>query len=298
MTAMFSLLPNAFDENGVISPEQLELHAVQVLRELLPGILHELNNPLSYLLGNIESLHEYVAFLSQGARLLLEYPTTAKHNAPTPSSLHSWSQASRHWKQQENVEYLLGDVDEIMRDMMAGVEIWSSLAESLRLYLRKPRSSFESFDLAAVLEHSILLVQHLGQKKIEFHRDIQPCDPCWGSPVLTCRMLVYLLLNAIEAVQHKSQARIEIQLSQTQESLLLTLQDNGCGMTEEPINTAKQPGISSGASSHRTGLGLSIAKQIMILHQGQLQSQSVPKQKTVVSLWFPRNTSRKEQDIA
>jgi two-component system, NtrC family, nitrogen regulation sensor histidine kinase NtrY len=98
--------------------------------------------------------------------------------------------------------------------------------------------------------------------------------------------LINLLVNAIEAVKEVEHAK-KIQLSayiSPNNKTILKVADNGSGMSEEVLDKIFIPFFSTRKSG--SGIGLSLCKQIMMLHKGHIQVQSVEGEGTAFSLQF------------
>ena len=110
----------------------------------------------------------------------------------------------------------------------------------------------------------------------------------WYYPVyLICRTnLINLLINAIQAVGKKADARINLNaFLNNQGRVIIEVEDNGPGIPDEvkekifiPFFTTKKDG---------SGIGLSLSRQIMRLHRGTINVNSIPGKKTVFTLKWP-----------
>jgi len=108
------------------------------------------------------------------------------------------------------------------------------------------------------------------------------------------RVLINLLKNSAEANIDNQTIQIKITTSDNQRfPLLLTIQDFGCGMTEEVKNKMFEPYFTSKKSG--TGLGLAIVKQIIIEHNFQIAVDSSLNTGTTISLKFPSPKSINEE---
>jgi len=93
------------------------------------------------------------------------------------------------------------------------------------------------------------------------------------------QVMINIVKNAIQALQGRANACIEIAATKTEEDrTVFTIKDNGPGIPEElmkqifvPFFTTKEQG---------SGIGLSIARQIMRAHDGSIRVHSVPDKET------------------
>ncbi len=99
------------------------------------------------------------------------------------------------------------------------------------------------------------------------------------------QLLINLIVNAIDALKDKKQPRIILSAVQTNRNkICIQVADNGTGMTEEVQDKIFIPFFST--KKNGSGIGLSLCKQIMMLHKGNIQAQSADAQGTVFTLQF------------
>ena len=100
------------------------------------------------------------------------------------------------------------------------------------------------------------------------------------------QVLINLIVNAIEAVKDGEQPRITLSAAQSSSNNKVAIKviDNGSGMNEEVMNNIFIPFFST--KKNGSGIGLSLCKQIMMLHKGNINVQSVESKGTVFTLQF------------
>ena len=99
------------------------------------------------------------------------------------------------------------------------------------------------------------------------------------------QVLLNLVVNAIEAVKEKKDARIVLSADQTtSRKIIIKIADNGQGMPEELMDKIFIPFFST--KKQGSGIGLSLCKQIVMLHKGNIQVQSTEGEGTVFIMQF------------
>jgi signal transduction histidine kinase len=130
-----------------------------------------------------------------------------------------------------------------------------------------------------------LMQPTLEQKQIEL--DIILKDPAVTLDVdtnLIEQVLINLLVNAIEAVKEKEHPLITLSAQTTNNKTIIKVADNGTGMPAEIQDKIFIPFFSTRKTG--SGIGLSLCKQIMLLHKGSIQVQSKEGEGTVFILAF------------
>ena len=98
-------------------------------------------------------------------------------------------------------------------------------------------------------------------------------------------ILLNLLRNSVESFPEPQQKReLAIRAQKLGNKVLISVRDNGAGMEEELLDQVFVPFFST--KEDGSGIGLSLARQIMNNHGGSIQLQSAPGEGTVVTLAF------------
>lgn len=103
--------------------------------------------------------------------------------------------------------------------------------------------------------------------------------------MLISQVMINLVKNAIEAMTGTISPVIDISTSISDEYYQISISDNGTGISGEQMEKVFVPFFTT--KNDGSGIGLSISRQIMNLHGGYLDVESIPDQKTTFSLMFP-----------
>ncbi|MDB5197047.1 MAG: histidine kinase [Flaviaesturariibacter sp.] len=133
------------------------------------------------------------------------------------------------------------------------------------------------------------------QKGIELEIILRETDLSFEADAsLIEQVLINLIVNAIEAVKETDEPRIILSAEQTlPNKIMLKVADNGSGMPEEVLEKIFIPFFSTKKTG--SGIGLSLCKQIVMLHKGQLQVQSVEGKGTVFIITIENQKAKAEQ---
>jgi signal transduction histidine kinase len=125
----------------------------------------------------------------------------------------------------------------------------------------------------------------LEQKNIDLEIIIKEPDLQLEADInLIEQVLINLLLNAMEAVKEIENPKIILTSSQSNNRIAIKVVDNGPGIDDEVLDKIFIPFFSTKKSG--SGIGLSLCKQIMMLHKGNIQVQSIKGEGTAFILQF------------
>lgn len=156
--------------------------------------------------------------------------------------------------------------------------------ETYRTLTRIPPPNFELVEAGRLVEEICTLFQaELESKgiKLEASLPVQPVS-FQADPALLEQVLINIIRNAADALAGREHPRIKVNVQKTGAKAQIIVADNGKGMPEEALEQAFVPFFTT--KKEGSGIGLSLSRQIMRMHKGNIELQSVEGEGTVVTL--------------
>ncbi|HVG13366.1 MAG TPA: HAMP domain-containing sensor histidine kinase [Chitinophagaceae bacterium] len=186
------------------------------------------------------------------------------------------------------------DKTEQLEDLQLGIETIKRRSEGLHKFAETYRSlsKINTLNLETIAVYDLfynlqqLMLPTLKQKNIELLVTVkEPNMYLQADHSLMEQVLINLLVNAIDAVKTTEKAQIHLWAGYLPEKKInLKVIDNGCGMQDDVLENIFIPFFTT--KKNGSGIGLSLCKQIIMLHQGTIQVQSVKGQGTSFSIVF------------
>lgn len=181
-----------------------------------------------------------------------------------------------------------------LEDLSAGIKTIKNRSDGLLKFAKTYRSlskvtqlNLQRTSVAELFKNIQLLMQPSIQAKhidIEFKLSSPRLELDIDTHLIE-QVLINLLLNAVDACKNKDQAEIRVLASQNRNrAIVLKVIDNGAGIPEDILENIFVPFFTS--KSTGSGIGLSLCKQIMLLHKGRIIVKSKVGEGTVFSLVF------------
>jgi two-component system, NtrC family, sensor kinase len=263
---------------------------MSALGTMVAGVAHEINNPITFVHGNLAHISLYTQDLLHLVQIYQrEFPQTSPDLQIAIAAI--------------DLPFLEQDLKKILKSIWGGTERIRKIVESLRTFARLDEAVCKIIDVHESLDSTLLIVRNRFRETkyrpaIELVCDYENLPPieCYGGAIN--QVFLQLLNNAIDAIddqamrqfnpqsnpQSDSQsdpsktARIAIQTrySESPNCITINIIDHGCGIPDHVVNQIFDPFFTTKPIGHGTGLGLSTSYQTIVAqHHGQLYCRSV-----------------------
>jgi two-component system NtrC family sensor kinase len=253
---------NAELEEANAKLRETQVHLIQSekmasLGQLVAGIAHEINNPLSFALSNVFTIQGWLADVRDEAEGTL-----------APEALARLEKAAAR-----------------IADTGQGLERVRELVVKLRTFSRLDEGEFKTIDVREAIDSVLLFLRHKTSDRIEVVRDYAPRNDlaCFAGQLN--QVLMNIVANAVDAIDGKGTITVRTALQDGQ--FLISVRDSGCGIPAETQERIFDPFFTTKPVGQGTGLGLAISYKIVQAHQGRIEVRSQPGEGTEMRVLIP-----------
>jgi nitrogen fixation/metabolism regulation signal transduction histidine kinase len=185
------------------------------------------------------------------------------------------------------------DLD-ILRDVVRGIDIIKERSIGLSEFVRnfrsltiKPEIKPEKISINELFDHiKFLLADELLSRKIEIQIAVHPLTlELYADKNLIGQVLMNLIYNSIEALECLENKTIQLKsFKNLTENIVIQIIDNGKGIPEDLMDKIFVPFFTTREKG--SGIGLSLARQIMQMHNGTINVRSIAGTETTMELCF------------
>ena len=248
------------------------------LGQMVAGIAHEINNPVSFIYSNVDHAKQYVGDL-------LKLINIYQHEYPNPTA------KVEETVEQIDLEFLLEDLEKLLSSMHYGAQRIQKIVLSLRNFSRLDESSMKSVDIHEGIESTLLILQNrLGGIEVIKDYGKLPRIACYASELN--QVFMHIINNGIDALKMTDkegapQIKISTKMGDAR-TLKIEIADNGTGMSEAVRSHIFDPFFTTKSVGSGTGLGLSVSYEIVVeKHRGSLTCSSSPGMGTTFVIEIP-----------
>ncbi|BAY87085.1 two-component sensor histidine kinase [Calothrix parasitica NIES-267] len=240
------------------------------LGSLVAGIAHEINNPTTFIYGNIEIAEGY-------SKDLLYLITLYQKHYPQPAIEIS--------KQTNDIDldFIIKDFPNLLDSMNQGVSRITQIVQSLKDFSHLDEATCKRVDIHAGLDNTVLLLQHRinqipHRTKIHIVKEYTQLPKIECYPKKLNQVFMNLLSNAIDALEEAIaknnilDPQIRIVTETSDDKAVIRIADNGIGINQDVKERLFDPFFTTKEVGKGTGMGLAVSYQIIVdNHQGELQ---------------------------
>jgi two-component system sensor histidine kinase HupT/HoxJ len=243
------------------------------LGRLVAGVAHELNNPISFVLGNAHALHRY-------AQRLEKY-LAAFHAGRPREELEALRRELR-------IDRLLEDLPPLIEGTVEGAERTRDIVDSLKRFSAVDRNETQPFNLTQVIEQAVHWVTKAAADKLKVVTDLPEGINVLGSAGQMQQVMMNLVQNACRRHRRGSPAAPGDHAPSAWETAWkCSFRDNGPGIPPENLPHLFEPFFTTKPVGKGTGLGLAITYGIVERHGGSLSAGNSPEGGALFTLKLP-----------
>ena len=272
----------------------LQTEKMSSLGQMVAGIAHEINNPVSFITGNLTHANNYIQDLLNLINCYQEY-----YPSPLPDI--------QDYIEEIDLEFILEDLPKILTSMQMGADRIHEIVISLRNFSRADEAQMKPINIHEGIDNTLLIL-HNRLKPSGKNPGIMIVKEYGKLPLVECyagqlnQVFMNIISNAIDALEYSPEPTKNITIctaiwtedlepnsSQPPTSWVVTrIRDNGPGMPAKVANHLFEPFFTTKPVGKGTGLGLSISYQIVVeKHGGILKCISEPGKGTEFWIQIP-----------
>jgi two-component system NtrC family sensor kinase len=257
---------------------------------LAAGVAHEINNPISYISGNLTTMKKYstrvVDFLKRYKEL-----ETYIHESET-DKISTLLEEIKIFMENQKIEFILEDMVDLAQESLEGTNRIRKIISDLKTFSRGDQAEPKQINLNETIDEALTIIWNELKYRAEIVKDYGELPEVRCFPQKLSQAFMNILMNAAQAIEKKGtikivsryvrdgpragDARVEIRIS-----------DTGRGISKKDIPKIFDPFFTTKPVGQGTGLGLSITYDIITAHGGEIMVESEKGKETTFTIRLP-----------
>jgi PAS domain S-box-containing protein len=249
---------------------------MSALGQLVAGVAHEINNPISFVNSNLHSLRQTIDEVF-GAVAQLE-ALAAQRGA---------AEQARAIRADADLDFIQTDTADLLSASIGGLNRVRRIVDGLRTFARLDEAERKLADLRENIESTLLLARVELRDRVQVRLEIDPIAPFMCYPAELNQVFLNIIINAAQAIGERG--TLLIRGHETPDAVILSFTDDGAGIPQEVMPRIFEPFFTTKSVGKGTGLGLAIVWQIITeRHHGTITVDSAPGAGTTFTLTLPK----------
>jgi two-component system sensor histidine kinase HupT/HoxJ len=249
----------------------IEQEKMASLGRLVAGVAHELNNPISFVYGNIHVLDRY-------RRNLAEYFVEAEKVEEEDGA---------RLRKKYRVDSILGDLTPLIDGTLEGAKRISEIVKNLRRLSFNRAHEAQKIELERIIAMATQWAARAKKNQAQIDMEVAPGLAMWGNEGQIHQIVVNLVDNAIDAVRGQNDPHVEIWAGIVAGEIEIVVADNGAGIAEAAFDKMFEPFFTTKTVGEGTGLGLWISYSIAREHGGAISAANRPEGGALFTVRLP-----------
>ena len=249
----------------------MQVDRMVAIGTLAAGVAHEINNPLTFVAGNLELINENIEMMQNE---LGDKASLATQN-------------------------LCNETVQMLKEATVGTDRIHATVQDLSALARDSEGQkYVQVCAAEVAQSALRLSRPQTKYRAVVHSEIEPNLYFLGNASKITQVLINLLVNAAQAIPLGNQAgnRIDLRAFSDAERVCFEISDTGSGIDDKVRDTLFDPFVTTKDVGEGTGLGLAISRQIVSDHCGEITVQTKSGEGSCFSVYLPMDISAPDDD--
>jgi len=247
---------------------------MNALGNMVAGIAHEINNPLAFIISNMQ--HLSTAFD--------DYEQAFEELAQLQKDIENISAI----RDKYDLDFLSEDTGDMIKACSDGLVRVKEIVENLRSFSRLDESDRKNIPLKECIESVINIAKtdlHNKNIAVSCQFDSSPVIDC--NPAELNQVFMNIFMNSIHAMPDGGEIRVHV--AEKEQSVRLRFSDTGIGLDKKIRDQIFDPFFTTKPVGQGTGLGLFLARRIIVdEHQGTIEAHSPDTGGTVIDISLPK----------
>lgn len=278
------------EKQGILESTVRELRETQImlvhaekmnaLGQMVAGIAHEINNPLSFVNSNLYSLNDILRNVFRSydelEALVLQ--------SPSPET----KQRAGELRAQSEIDYAVADIDDLVSASIEGLQRMKGIVQALRTFARLDEAEFKLASIRECVTSALMIAAGELGGRISVTLNIDDVPPIYCCPSELNQVFLNLIVNAAQSMP--GNGNIDIVAEDNGSRIVISVKDSGLGMSPEVMANVFTPFFTTKPAGVGVGLGLAIAHKIITeRHKGSIQVESEPGKGTCFQITLPKD---------
>lgn len=275
-------LEKAYSDLKAAQSQILQQEKMASIGQLAAGIAHEINNPVGFIMSNLGSLQKFAGKLTDFIKIQSD---AIENIAARKEEIETVISRVKEKKRSMKIDYIIDDLTKLINESLDGATRMKQIVQDLKAFSRTDEKEQKPADINAGLESTINIVWNELKYKAVVKKEYGDIPRTKCNLGQLNQVFMNILVNAAQAID--KQGEITVRTWQEGGNINVSISDTGAGIPPEHLNRIFEPFFTTKEVGKGTGLGMSIAYDIVKKHKGEIIVESDIGKGTTFTIKIP-----------
>lgn len=277
-----SKLEKAYADLRLAQMQSIQQEKMASIGQLASGMAHEINNPISFIISNMNTLQKYTDRITE----FINAQSTALQELTKTELLHNDAlERLSRLKKTMRPDFIMEDIPNIVIESLSGAYRIKNIVSDLKNFSLLDMPGRTPMDINKGLESAVNMLSNAIRKKVNLIKSYGDLPETYCDLRQLNQVFLNILQNAVQSIDGKGEIVIETRTDN--DNIFIYISDTGCGIPPENINRIFEPFFTTKDVGQGIGLGLSIAYDIVKKHNGDIMVESNAETGTRFTIRIP-----------
>jgi len=256
----------------------LQQEKLAAVGSLAAGMAHEINNPNGFVRSNLETFGRYFQKMKE---VVQHYQLLIADNTP----LSQLQQDMEKKRKELKLDFVITDTRDLLEQSIAGSDRIARIVADLKSFSHVDESGSSDVDLNQELERTLTVMAPQIATDAVIVRNLQPVPLLGCNPGLMSQAFFNIIQNAL--LSRATGLELKIGSRMEGSEIVIEIMDNGCGIPAELLSRVFEPFFTTRDVGNGTGMGLTVAREIIRSVGGSIEIMSSGQSGTTVTIRLP-----------
>lgn len=240
-------LNSAHEELKLAQQQLIRSEKMASLGRLIAGVAHELNNPISFIVGNMYALQRYEDRFQQ-------YIDAIHNNQP--------AEVCDRLRNDLKIDRMMTDIRPLIEGSIEGATRVSEIVQDLQRFSTPQDQQMQRFDLVKIIQTAVHWVLKASRYRPDIRFVLPDEYPISNNEGAVHQILVNLIQNAVDAMEGQTSTMLELTLIDEGADAKICVHDSGPGIPDDILASIFDPFFTTKPVGKGTGLGLYVSHEL------------------------------------
>lgn len=265
---------------------------------LAAGIAHEINNPATFINGNIQTFEKFWSIIQERLLSPSRSGLSITDAAPANENATQTNENSKFAKpldeKDSRMAFIIDEMPGLIDGIRSGTRRIQKIVGGLKSYARQENPEPIESDVHKIIDDALLLCHNSLKYNITVEKSYSDnLPPLFCDPQQIEQVFVNIFNNSADAMENMAHGILGINTARENNQVVICIDDNGPGLTRDSLDNIWDPFFTTKPVGKGTGLGMSISHGIIKSHGGSITAENNPAGGARFTIKFPVNIKNK-----